>query len=63
MLTILDTVRDSKLFRPWFRVWESWRPWRVVLKPIFGLPMSEEDLAIFYRPTSWPPASAERSWF
>jgi len=62
MLTILDTIRDSKLFRPWFRVWESWRRWRVVLKAIFGLHMTAEDLATFYRHTgrSRPPTSPFR---
>jgi len=62
MLTILDAIRDPKLFAPWFRVRESWRSWRVVLKAIFGLPMADEDLAIFYRHTgrSRPPTSPFR---
>jgi hypothetical protein len=45
MLTILDAIRDADLFAPWFRKWETWRAWRVVLQAISGLPMSEEDLA------------------
>ena len=27
MLTILDAIRDSKLFDPWFRGPATWRAW------------------------------------
>jgi hypothetical protein len=46
-MTIIDAIHDPNLFRPLFKHLDSWRAWLVVLKAIFALPMSDEDLRIF----------------
>ena len=46
-MTILDAILDAKLFRPLFKDLATWTSWSTVLKAIFALPMTEEDLSIF----------------
>ena len=46
-MTILDAIRDEKLFRPLFKNLDTWRAWLVVLKAIFCLEMTEEERALF----------------
>ena len=38
-MNIIDIIRDPHLFAPFFRG-DSWTPWTVALKAIFGLAMS-----------------------
>ena len=46
-MTILEACTDPKLFARWF-AGDSWRPWRVFLAALFGLPLdSEADAALF----------------
>jgi hypothetical protein len=37
-VTILDAVRDPKLFAPWFRDPSTWRAWFAFLATLFALP-------------------------
>jgi hypothetical protein len=45
-LTIIDTIADAKLFRPWF-AGASWDGWRVILKAAYALLLSAEEQAFF----------------
>jgi len=45
--TIIDAIRDDKLFRPLFRDLGTWRAWIVFLKAVFGLPMEDGEIEIF----------------
>src|SRR5262249_52256974 len=49
-ITIVDAIRSPRLFGclPRFKSLDTWTAWLVVLKAIFGLPMTAEDLAIFH---------------
>jgi len=60
-LTILDVMRDPKLFGPWF-TGASWQAWEVVLSAIFGLALSSSQLALYSRLTGrqQPPGEAAR---
>ena len=46
-LTILDAVADDKLFAPWFRDRATWNAWFALLATLFGLPLTDEQLAIY----------------
>jgi hypothetical protein len=50
---IIETIKNPKLFGslPRFKRLDSWSCWLVVLKAIFGLTMTDEDLLIFQRYT------------
>jgi len=52
-ITIVDAIRSRRLFGclPRFKSLDTWTAWLVVLKAIFGLSMTAEDLAIFQRHT------------
>ena len=50
-MTIIDAIRDPALFGPFFRDLASWRPWIAALKAIFGLPMDDEEVALFVKHT------------
>lgn len=58
-MNILDTIHDAKLFRPLFKTLGTWKTWIVVLKALFALPMTEEDLHLFQQLTGrqTPPAN------
>jgi hypothetical protein len=49
MITIVDAIRNRKLFGslPRFKNLSTWTAWLVVLKAIFGLTMTAEELVIF----------------
>src|SRR5258705_596383 len=51
--TIIDAINNPKLFGslPRFKKLQTWTAWLVVLRAIFGLQMTAEDLAIFERHT------------
>jgi len=50
---IIEAIKNPKLFGslPRFKKLESWASWLVVLKTIFGLAMTADDLVIFNRHT------------
>ena len=52
-ITIVDAIRSPRLFGclPRFKSLDTWTAWLVVLKAIFGLAMTADDLAIFQRHT------------
>jgi hypothetical protein len=59
--TIVD-VLDSL---PWFRSAASWKSWRAFLCALYGLPMDQEELAIFRACTGRirsPTRKAEEAW-
>jgi len=64
-MTILDAVRDSKLFAPWFKNPETWRAWFAYLAALFALPMDAEALALYQKHTGRrepPTEPATESW-
>jgi hypothetical protein len=56
--TILQAMERPEIWGRWFRDPESWWPWRVFLKSLFGLPMDEAELEFFRGSTGLeePPA-------
>jgi hypothetical protein len=52
--TLLDAMADPALFGPWFTPRAPWAAWRAFLAALFGLPMSEDQAAL------WPPDAARR---
>jgi hypothetical protein len=64
-LTIIDAVRDSKLFAPWFRDQSTWAAWFAFLAALFALPMTTGELAIYRERTgrTEPPINrATEAW-
>ena len=55
---------DPALFGSWFQG-PSWQPWRSFLRVAFGLPLSDQDLALFKQCTgrTMPPAEAISEWW
>jgi hypothetical protein len=51
VITILDAVRDPKLFQPWFRKRASWESWLIFLAALFALPMNAEQFKIYQKCT------------
>jgi hypothetical protein len=45
--TILDATEDPALFAPWFKDRNTWVAWRAFLAALFGLPMTENELATY----------------
>ncbi len=50
VITIIDLMTDPALLGRWFRG-SSWNAWKVFLKGIFALPMTEEEFKIFQKHT------------
>ena len=64
-VTILDACGDPALFARWFRDAATWAAWFAFLRTLFGLPMSDAELALFRQCTGreTPPAvGARESW-
>jgi hypothetical protein len=64
-LTILDALADGQLFAALFRPAASWAVWRVSLAALFGLAMSEDELALYQRHTGRqrpPDGPAREAW-
>jgi hypothetical protein len=45
--SILDAIRDQRLFGAAFKDVSTWRAWLVFLAALFGLPMSEAEAEVF----------------
>src|SRR5215510_14942099 len=64
---IIETIKNPKLFGllPRFRKLDTWAAWLVVLKAIFGLPMTHDDLVVFNRHTgrTSPPVGGSKENF
>jgi len=50
-MPIIEACRDPNLFRPWFRVWSTWRSWRVFLRAVFGLGFMRGDRELYEKCT------------
>jgi len=61
-LNILQAITSPKVFGPWFADVTSWQAWFAFLAALFGLPMTEAQLAIYQRQTgrSEPPEGPQR---
>ncbi|WP_441232652.1 hypothetical protein [Bradyrhizobium sp. 1200_D9_N1_1] len=59
-MNILEAIDDPNLFGPWFKDAKTWTAWRVFLAALFGLPMTDEQLAVYKECTgrTEPPAEA-----
>src|ERR1700683_1512054 len=65
-INIVDACLDPALFGRWFLKPETWRFWFMAMRAVFGLAMSEEELALFeqYTGRKEPPAGGvKESWF
>ena len=65
-MTIIEAIDDPNLFRTMFKNLDTWRAWRVVLKALFALPMTEEDVLLFRQLTGRdtpPTEQAQECWF
>src|SRR5499433_4526218 len=65
--SIIEAIRNPKLFGslPRFKKLDTWVSWLVVLKAIFGLPMTAEDLLVFNRHTgrTLPPIGGSKETY
>jgi hypothetical protein len=64
-LSILDALADEHLFRSVFQPADAWAPWRAFLATLFGLPMSDAQLAVYQRCTGRqgpPERPAREGW-
>jgi hypothetical protein len=50
-ITLLDLLHHANAFRPWFKDPKQWGAWRTFLKSLYGLPLSESELATFQAAT------------
>ncbi len=48
-MDIIQAINDSSLFKSLFRNLETWKAWICALRVIFGLPLSDEELALYQR--------------
>jgi len=49
-VNIIDAIRDPKVFGPHFAA-DTWAAWLTFLAALFGLPMSDEQFAIYQKHT------------
>src|SRR5665213_1253941 len=64
-VTILEAMSHPDLWARWFRDPATWAPWRTFLAALFGLPMSDDDLALFQQCTgraTAPTAGFTAAW-
>lgn len=48
-MNIIDIMDDHRFFKPLFRNGETWRAWRVFLKSLFGIPITEASEKALFR--------------
>ena len=58
--TILDAMASPALFKRWFRDPATWQAWRAFLAVLFGLPLSDDERAIFTACTGRDAACAQK---
>jgi hypothetical protein len=46
-MNIIEALDDPRVFKPLFRDPSTWSAWRSFLAALFGLPMSDEELATY----------------
>jgi hypothetical protein len=46
-MNIIEALDSPEVFAPLFKDPSTWSAWRVFLTSLFGLPMDDEQLAIF----------------
>jgi hypothetical protein len=46
-MTIIEALDDPNLFKAAWRVPATWAAWRVFLKTLFALPMSDDELTLY----------------
>ncbi|MHC1947288.1 hypothetical protein IF803_23185 [Bradyrhizobium sp. UFLA06-06] len=63
-MNIIEALDDPNLFEPWFRG-PTWNPWRVVLKAIFALEMTDEEKKFFRSIADREPPTepVKEAWF
>jgi hypothetical protein len=64
-MNIIEAVDDPALFKNYFRDPETWKAWRACLCALFGLPMSNTELATFTKCTGrarWPEKAVNEAW-
>lgn len=64
-MNILEACADPQLFGPWFKNRTSWLPWFAFLAALFGLPMDEEQTAIYRKHTGRdapPETASDEGW-
>jgi hypothetical protein len=50
-IPITEAIDDTALFAPWFKRRETWAVWLAFLRALFGLPMTDDERAVFTRCT------------
>jgi hypothetical protein len=63
-ITYAEACHDPNLFGPWFSG-DTWATWRVVDKALFGLPLDDDELAVFCELTGRdeaPTAPVTEAW-
>jgi hypothetical protein len=64
-ISILDAMADEKLFARWFKDRATWNAWSALLAALFGLPLTDGQLAIYRQCTgraSPPTEPANEGW-
>lgn len=64
-MNILQASADPELFARWFRDRATWQPWFAFLAALFGLPMTDEQMAIYRKHTGRdeaPSAPSDEAW-
>jgi hypothetical protein len=64
-MNIIEAIDDPNLLGASIRDPDSWKPWRVLLAAAFGLPLSDDDLALYRQCTNQtvpPSAPASYLW-
>ena len=46
-MNIIDAIHNEELFRPYFKDLSTWSSWVCVLKALFGISMSQDELETF----------------
>jgi hypothetical protein len=59
VLNVLEALDDEHLFAPHFAPASTWRAWRGFLAALFGLPLDEDDLALYRKLTGRENAPSE----
>jgi phage terminase large subunit-like protein len=64
-VTIIDTMQDPQLFGRFFDPMDPWSTWIVILKALFALPMTNEEVELFGQLSGGrtpPQAAGREAW-